>query len=158
MRRVLAGLFVGGVGLVAALALIIRNYPLDAGRWHIDPTAPGFQPGANWAVFCPLPGAREFSTAGLQALADIALATPRTKVLAGSVEEGRITFVTRSLVMGFPDFTTAAVVPSDAGPRVCLYARQGIGDYDWGVNAARVRDWAGQLTGLRDEVTLTPPG
>jgi hypothetical protein len=93
-------------------------------------------------------------------LVDIALATPRTRVLAGSVGEGRITFVTRSRVMGFPDFTTAAVMQSDAGPHVCLYGRQGIGEYDWGVNAARVRDWAGQLAGLRDGITPapTPPG
>jgi hypothetical protein len=158
--KVIPTLLLVAVALVAAAAVAIRVWPVDVARWHVDPGAPGFRPGANWAVFCPDPGTRGFSTAPLGPLVDIALATPRTRVLAGSVGEGRITFVTRSRVMGFPDFTTAAVVQSDAGPRVCLYARQGIGEYDWGVNAARVRDWAGQLTGLRDGITPapTPPG
>ena len=38
----------------------------------------------------------------------IALQTPRTMRLDGSPEDGLITWVTRSAVFGFPDYTTAA--------------------------------------------------
>jgi hypothetical protein len=45
--------------------------------------------------------------AALARLDEIALATPRTTRLAGSPDEGRITWITRSALWGFPDYTTA---------------------------------------------------
>ena len=45
----------------------------------------------------------------LAALDAVAMAWPRTERLAGGPEEGRITWVTRSALVGFPDYTTAAV-------------------------------------------------
>ena len=71
----------------------------------------------------------------------VALATPRTTRLAGSVEEGRITWVTRSAAWGFPDFTTA-----EAGADgLAVEARSRFGQSDMGVNAARLTDWLLQL-------------
>jgi Protein of unknown function (DUF1499) len=77
----------------------------------------------------------------LQRLDAIALATPRTVRLAGSVETGRITWVTRSLVWGFPDYTTAEA----RADGTYLDARSRFGQRDMGVNAARLKDW---LAGL----------
>jgi uncharacterized protein (DUF1499 family) len=60
---------------------------------------------------------------------------PRTRVLAGSVEEGRITYVTRSAMIGFPDFTT--IEYSDG--QLKMFARLRFGYLDMGVNAKRLQ-------------------
>jgi hypothetical protein len=73
----------------------------------------------------------------------VALATPRTTRLAGSVSEGRITWVTRSAVWGFPDYTTAEA----RADGLYLQARLRFGREDMGVNAARLRDWLARLQG-----------
>ena len=59
---------------------------------------------------------------------------PRTSVLAGSVDTGRITYVTRTQWMGFPDYTTV----EQQGETLKLYARLRFGRSDFGVNAVRV--------------------
>ena len=78
---------------------------------------------------------------GLARLDAIARATPRTTVLAGSVEAGRITYVTRTAVIGFPDYTT---VEQD-GDQLKIYARLRFGRSDFGVNGARVAAWLNAL-------------
>ncbi|MEN8657020.1 MAG: DUF1499 domain-containing protein, partial [Marivita sp.] len=72
----------------------------------------------------------------------IILATPRTEVLTGSVEEGKVTYVTRSQWMGFPDYTT--VMKSD--DVLELFARLRFGQSDMGVNKARVDGWLDRLS------------
>ncbi len=81
-------------------------------------------------------------------LHSIALATPRTKVLAGSVEEGMITYVTRSRVFGFPDYTTVQLVGNAQGSLATIYGRLRFGKSDFGVNAARIQGWLKALKAL----------
>ena len=59
---------------------------------------------------------------------------PRTNVLAGDVASRRISFVTRSRVFGFPDYTTLQL--SDGTLRA--YARVRFGQSDMGVNRERL--------------------
>jgi hypothetical protein len=145
------------------VAVWVRLAPLDPARWHADLAAPGFAAPAHWAIFCPEAGSRfdgvvDDPAHWLGALRDIALATPRTRVLAGSPEEGRITFVTRSRLLGYPDVTTAAAVPDGTGRfRVCLFARQVYGQRDFGVNEARVQSWAQALFGFNEAPDLRRP-
>mgnify|MGYP000701681118 CR=1 FL=1 len=84
-------------------------------------------------------GEREFPSGPdtLEQLDMIARATPRTRVLAGSLAEGRYTYVTRSAIIGFPDFTTV----EQQADVVRIHARQRFGSSDLGVNAARVDGW-----------------
>ena len=130
----------------------IRLAPSDPGRWHVDMAAPGFQPPGNAHVFCIRPGSLYETGADPKALLArldaIALATPRTVRLAGSAEEGRLTWITRSALMGYPDFTTAQVMP---GPGLCVMGRQRFGSEDLGVNAGRIGGWMQALLGA-DEV------
>lgn len=140
---------------LAAGAAWVRLVPVDPGRWHVDLGA-GALP-AHAKVFCIRPDNRHGPIEGepkalLSRLDAIALATPRTRRLAGSAEEGRITWITRSRLFGFPDYTTAQVMP---GPSLCIAGRQGIGDYDWGVNAARVGAWAQALLNLPEPPAMT---
>ena len=122
--------------LAAALAgalAFIRLAPSEPMRWHQMPetiTDRDLDGGAMRRV-----------EGDLAALDRIIRGTPRTRVLAGSVAEGMVTYVTRSRVFGFPDYTT---VRQD-GEMLEIFARLRFGRSDLGVNAARVDGWLGRL-------------
>ena len=133
MTRLTAGL----LALLMGIPGYVRFAPGDPARWHVSIG----------------PGPAEVATAGsytlrrpgtpdhLAQLAAIAEDTPRTGRVAGSVEEGRITWVTRSAAFGFPDYTTAEVADGE----LRLFARLRFGSGDFGVNRARVRAWLAEL-------------
>ncbi|SMY09626.1 DUF1499 domain-containing protein [Flavimaricola marinus] len=149
--KVLAFVLLAVVAATAGLMLWIRFSPIDAGKWHVDIARADYAPPPNAAAFCRTAEARvSFGAGDLAALDAIAVASPRTERLAGSVAEGHITWVTRSALMGYPDFTTAQV----KGDRLCVVARQGMGTEDFGVNAARLGGWLQQLGGLNEAPDL----
>ena len=135
--------------LFLGLQLYIRLSVADPAEWHIDLAAhrpAGLQPDPSPALTVQQNGAfidlaPQDPAAALAKLAEVAAATPRTQVFAGSVAEGHVTWVTRSLLWGFPDFTTAQITPEG----LTIYARQRFGHGDLGVNAARLKDWIGKL-------------
>ena len=136
------------LGLLAALAgfaLYVRLAPSDPARWHAAPVAEGdwgavVVAGLNRAT---LSLARDAGAPSdlLARMDAVALATPRTARLAGTVADGRITWITRSALWGFPDYTTAETRPD--GLYIEAHSRFGKGDM--GVNAARLRDWLSRL-------------
>lgn len=140
---------VGAVAAVVAGAAYIRLAPSVPARWNTPPNVYAFDNGApSGEVIALNNGAALFlgpasgAPAGLLARLDaIAMATPRTTRLAGSVAEGLITWVTRSTLWGFPDYTTAEA--REGG--LYIHARLRFGKADMGVNAARLRDWQSQL-------------
>jgi len=123
----------------------VRLAPSDPARWHIDPMVNNIWPQDSSNELVTLTSGallRLPAAEGLLARLDaVAMATPRTTRLAGSVAEGRITWVTRSRIWGFPDYTTAQAGPDG----LYIYARQRFGKADLGVNAARLRDWQSKL-------------
>jgi Protein of unknown function (DUF1499) len=146
VRRVLwlLALVVVGAGAWVRLA------PSEPAVWHVDPVTDAAADGVvrtgmgDARVALVLPGTAEGVLSKLDA---IALATPRTKRIAGSAAEGRITWVTRSALWGFPDYTTAAARVEAGGTRLDFLARLRFGGSDFGVNAARLTDWVGRLHG-----------
>jgi hypothetical protein len=124
------------------MAAYVRLAPDVVARWHQPlegmPTAAGIvtEPGGARALV-PMADGR----AGLARLAAVAEASPRVRLLAGSVEEGRMTWVVRSVVWGFPDYVTAEAAPG--GLRV--WSRLRFGRSDLGVNRARLEDWLARL-------------
>ena len=122
--------------LIAGALAWVRLAPSDPARWHKPITAEADK-DFNGGAIRVIPAGEDT----LARLNEIALATPRTEVLAGSVAEGRITYITRSKAIGFPDYTT---IEQD-GDRVKLYARLRFGNRDLGVNEARLTDWTGRL-------------
>lgn len=127
------------VTIIALLAIVvgyIRLAPSDPADWHQMPafTEDADLPGGVMRIVDTGPG-------GLARLAEVALATPRTTRLAGSVDDGMMTFVTRSRVWGFPDYTTARQV----GDMLEIYGRLRFGRSDFGVNIARVDGWIADL-------------
>lgn len=134
--------------LVLGFALYVRLAPSDPARWHVTPAPAATQDctveqgEGDARATCLLPAAPAEALAALDA---IAMATPRTTRLAGSAGEGRITWITRSALWGFPDYTTAEAAPDATGTRLTVHARLRFGSSDMGVNAARLRDWLPRL-------------
>ncbi|MGX9353857.1 DUF1499 domain-containing protein [Roseobacteraceae bacterium S113] len=117
---------------VLGFAAWVRLAPSDAARWHV---ALGFEGDGNQVNGAQrvLPG----DAALFEALDGIIRATPRTQVLAGDAAQGHITYVTRSALWGFPDYTT---VQSD-GDHIRIWGRLRFGRADLAVNATRIDGW-----------------
>ncbi|MDA0962759.1 MAG: DUF1499 domain-containing protein [Proteobacteria bacterium] len=132
---VLLALVVVGVGF-------IRLAPSDPSQWHVVPavTQDRDLPGGAMRILTDAEGA-------LALIDAIARATPRTTVLAGSVDEGMITYITRSRIMGFPDYTTVR----QEGDTLTVYARLRFGRSDLGVNRARIDGWLADLARIRSQ-------
>ena len=134
---------------LASLMAFIRLSPADPADWHKPPALYGWDHGAPWDEVVPLTGGASLRLSAqkgapkdlLARLDALAMATPRTQRLAGSVEEGRITWQTRSLLWGFPDYTTADV----RADGLYVHGRLRFGRSDLGVNAARLTDWLARL-------------
>ena len=121
------------VAAIVALLVFIRMAPSDPDRWHAMPD--------NVSDRDLDSGAMRTLEGDLAALDAIIRDTPRTQVLAGSVSEGMITYVTRSRVFGFPDYTTVL----QDGDMLQIHGRLRFGKSDLGVNAARIDGWLRQL-------------
>lgn len=132
------------IAFVLALAggvAYVRFAPSDPARWHTDPALGADGLNASVArVAVPMPPAE-----ALAALDRVAMAAPRTTRLAGSPEEGRITYVTRSRLWGFPDYTTVGAVASGAGAGLIVFGRSRFGQSDLGVNGQRIAGWLAAL-------------
>lgn len=134
--------------LMAGVMAFIRLAPTNPALWHIalDPRpAVIATPSPDQVTAVKIGGYVDLTSADptetLAKLDSIALSFPRTTRVAGSAETGRITWMTRSLFWGFPDFTTAESTPQG----VTVFARQRFGAGDWGVNAARLTAWVSSL-------------
>jgi len=140
--------------LLAVLASVwVRLAPARAGDWHKPPAEITPRKGGKLAVFCPAPGSR-YAEAGAPDLArfdDIALADPRTTRAFGGPETGLTTYVTRSRLMGYPDYTTVGL----HNGQICVVARQRFGLEDMGVNARRIKGWAMAYSGLLEPPEIT---
>jgi uncharacterized protein (DUF1499 family) len=139
--KTFALLLVAAIALIAlALALWVRLAPLDGARWHVepattpDPATPNF---ARLEMVVPLPPA---DTAAR--LAEVAAASGAV-VVAGGGEH--VTFVNRSRLMAYPDYTSVRLTEVDGGTRVEALARARFGQSDLGVNRARLARWRAGL-------------
>lgn len=144
---------------VLGFAAYVRLAPVDPARWHVDIAAPGFTPPDGWTVFCPASGSRndivsQDRESALVALDAVALSSPRSRRIAGSPAEGRITWESRSALMAYPDYTTAAIIPASDGYHLCAVARQRFGSNDFGVNAARLGSWLQTAFGFNEPPDL----
>ena len=122
-------LFVVVCVLVIGLVAFVRLAPTDPANWHVPIVETNSQNMTGGAI--------RVTEAGPEALArvDSAMkALPRTRVIAGSVDEGRVTYVTRTKWVGFPDYTT--IEHSDG--LLKMHARLRFGASDLGVNRKRL--------------------
>jgi len=119
--------------LILAGLAFIRLAPSDPARWHQMPES---------VTDRDLDGGAMRRVEGeLESLDAVIRDTPRTRVLSGSPDQGMITYVTRSRVFGFPDYTTVR----QSGDMLEIYGRLRFGKSDLGVNAARIDGWLDRL-------------
>lgn len=118
--------------VLVGLALYIRFAPAQVERWHRIPEAAEAGVPTVGTIRVVKAGAGDF-----RRLHGIITETRRTRIFAGAVADGMVTYVTRSLIFGFPDYTT---VRQDEGS-IVIYGRQRFGRSDFGVNAARIEGW-----------------
>lgn len=138
------------VALGLGFMLYVRFAPSDAPQWSA-PEVAATQVG-------DIAGERSFIAVRavqgddvLERLMRVALATPRTTLLSDGTGTWT-TFVTRTRLMGYPDYTSVRLIDAEGQQLLQIYARARFGKLDMGVNKARVENWLAQL-GL-----LTPQG
>lgn len=148
---------VGVCALVLAGALAgLRFVGDDVATWHQDPVTIERAGRSNDYLAAPkgvraagidrvlsytdLPG-REL----LFLFDSIARNAPRTRVIAGSVEEGHITYVQRSLVFAFPDYISVKAIEGPDGAGLVIWSRSRFGKDDLGVNKKRIDRWLAQM-------------
>ena len=84
----------------------------------------------------------------LEAMKRIALAEPRTELLAEDRGARQLSLVQRSKTFRFPDYITIEAVALAPGQTaLAIYSRAKYGIRDFGVNRARVERWLAALAG-----------
>jgi hypothetical protein len=137
------GLVVTGMGWV-------RLAQDDPARWHEDPRLVK-RPSSPKAHLVRLVGGDAMPRvyqmppdALAQTVHDVALADGAT-LLAGRVADRHMTFVSRSRIMGWPDYTSVLIEPAGEGAMLLGFARARYGHSDLGVNRARLERWQDQV-------------
>ena len=139
MGRIMLFAWICGAAAIVVLGLI-RLAPVDPLDWNTQPELSEdktFRGGVFRVVRTGPDGLARFDR--------VASDAPRTKLLAGSVEDGLATYVTRTKFLGFPDYTTAR----QDGDLLKVYARLRFGRSDLGVNGARIASWL-SLMGIKE--------
>lgn len=143
---ILKYILIGLVFVAITGAAIVRVRPIDPDIWHVDPESIATQ-GENGRFTVttggdmePVEVPRDAGQVAAQ-LQERISATARTRLLAGSLEDGFATFVTRSKLWGFPDVTNIKLVEQGGATEIHMAARLIYGEAGFGVNEARVRDW-----------------
>lgn len=135
------------LGIFILAILWVRYAPIDRDKWHVDP-AEIDEPGRAGLRLIGreaprFPGDAETV---LETFSDVALAEPRVKILDGSIDEGMITFITRSKTFGFADMTTVKAVGEGRLTKLSVASRTSVPNAsDWGVNRERLDRWLGEV-------------
>jgi len=157
MKRRIFGLFLAGILATAiGMAIFLRVVEDNPDRWHQDPTLTERTGRPNdYLAAAPgltaVPPDREIAARGLPAkellfLFDaVAMNADRTQIIGGSVGDLWITYVQRSLIMGFPDYISVKAVETDEGAALVIWSRSRFGYSDMDANRSRVDDWLAKI-------------
>ncbi len=124
--------------------LVFRFTPVDHEPFHEDPGMP--DPQRSEVRLIGLEAPRYAATAS-EVLEEVLAIAKRdgAKLVQGGVEEGMMTFLTRTRIVGFRDYITVKAVDEPGGAKLAVLARPRLNGYDWGVNQKRLDRWLGEL-------------
>jgi len=131
MNRLLMSLWII-LCLSVVAAGYIRLAPSNPEKWHVPlefETDADFRNGARRVI--------DGDQTEFDRLDRIIRNEPRSTVLAGSLADGRVTYVLRTKFVGFPDYATIERV--DGQIRILSWLR--FGSSDGGLNRTRVERW-----------------
>lgn len=140
----------GVVTTALALAAYIRLAPSDPARWHEDPRLVTRPSTPNFHLIRMVGGdamPRVFQLApdALATRIDEVARADGATLLAGSVQAGHMTYLTRTPLMGYPDYTSILIEPAGEGAMLLAFARARFGHSDMGNNRARLERWIAAL-------------
>ncbi len=136
---------------VAGVMLYVRFTPSDPALWHVDPRAIPKPDTPNHWLIRPVggdarPPAYALDAVELARIVDgVALKQPRTSRVAGSVESGHMTYLTRTPLMGYPDYVSIRVHATEAGSSFAIFSRARFGRSDLGTNRKRIEGWLAEI-------------
>ncbi|MCC5992134.1 MAG: DUF1499 domain-containing protein [Rhodobacteraceae bacterium] len=124
----------------------IRLAPSDPARWHEDPRLVSRPTTPNYHLIRlvggdAMPPVFQITAEQLAARLDVIAQAEGAVLLAGSVKDLHMTYVTRTKLMGFPDYTSVLIDPAGEGAMLLAFARARFGRSDFGVNRARLERW-----------------
>ena len=120
-----------------------RVAPLGLSSEHVDATSPVYS--ANPTLMA-------------KAFDDFVLSQSKTIRIAGSPEEGWMTYVQRSPSLNIPDYISVKFFDLNGGKStIAVYSRSRYGYSDQGVNEARVNLWVGTLQSLVEAAPVATP-
>jgi uncharacterized protein (DUF1499 family) len=123
---------------LAAFGAYVRLAPSDPQKWHQMPDIVAHADMHNGAVRVVEPADIET----LKRLTELVRNSEHTKELAGSLDDGMLTYISRSKFWGFPDYMTMRLQNN----QLEIYSRLRFGRSDFGVNAARIDGWVRLLS------------
>ena len=134
-------------GLTALISMYLRFAPTEPERWHVDPAAAPDPRPRGYRTEVTISGDPEEL---LQRLTKISGTFSRTRIYAGDAASGRITFLTHSSLMGFPDYTTVSAVKNGKKTQMVFLGRLRFGWSDIGVNRRRIQTWIKTLQAIQE--------
>ena len=145
----LVALFLG----VLALGVMawIRLAPSDPARWHEDPRLVARPSSPNFHLIRmvggdEMPRVFQISPEALAERVDQVARADGADLIAGSLASGHMTYLSRTPLMGYPDYTSVLIEPAGEGAMLLAFARSRFGHSDLGVNRARITRWTQALS------------
>lgn len=128
----------------------IRLAPSDPARWHEDPRLVARPATPNYHLIRlvggdAMPPVFQTTPERLAARLDEIARDEGAVLLAGSVKGLHMTYLTRTALMGYPDYTSVLIEPAGEGAMLLAFARARFGRSDHGVNRARLERWIAAL-------------
>lgn len=132
----------------------------DPEVWHVDPLAAVTPDTPNSYrvapeglteeyVDAPAPVYTANPTLMAKAFDDFVMAQNKVERIAGSAEEGWVTYVQKSNSWNFPDYISVKFIDLNGGSStVAIFSRSRFGHSDMGVNKERVETWLKSLQGF----------
>lgn len=141
-----------GFGVLLAIALLaaaiaMRSVGHDPALWHVDPNVVTEIESGNQFLLNGPDAVRIFTPPARTAqVFHEQVAQPYgARLLAGSPDEGWMTYVVTSRIFAFPDYVSVRITPDDRGARLSIYSRSRFGQSDLGANRKRVERWVAAL-------------
>ena len=111
--------------IVIVIALLwIRYAPINSDDWHVDPAEVEFS--GNHGLKMIGREAPRFvgdAEAVLETFTEIARGEPNTRILEGDADEGMMTFVSRSKILGLAEVITVKAVAEGARTKLSIASR-----------------------------------